>query len=177
MNENESVTVVVTRRVMPGRKPDYLDWVRGIEQVARRYPGHQGTTSKVQGDNDKCHVVFRFDTIEHLRDWEESPERAEWVAKLEGIVEGDSRIERLTGLEVLFAGQPHPKAHKMVLVLTAAIFMLVVGLNPLFLLLAGALPTVPDWLLILVRVVVQVLLLVYFIMPRVTRWLAPWLAR
>ncbi|MEZ5562933.1 MAG: antibiotic biosynthesis monooxygenase [Gammaproteobacteria bacterium] len=177
MNDNDSVTVVVTRRVMPGRKQDYLDWVRRIGEVARRYPGHQGTTSQVQGDDDKCHVVFRFDTIEHLRAWEESPERAEWVAKLEGIVEGDSHIERLTGLEVLFAGQPYPKAHKMALVLTVAIFVLVVSLNPLFLLLAAALPAIPAWLLILIKVAVQVLLLVYFIMPRVTRWLAPWLAR
>lgn len=177
MSDNESVTVVVTRRVMPGRKPDYLDWVHEIGQVARRYPGHQGTTSKFQGENDKCHVVFRFDTIEHLRDWEESPERAEWVAKLDGIVEGDSHIKRLTGLEFLFAGQAHPKAHKIALVLTAVLFVLVLGLNPLFLLLAGALPVIPDWLLILVRIVVQVFLMVYFIMPRVTRWLAPWLAR
>ena len=76
MNDQESVTAVVTRRIVPGRKPDYLAWVDKVKEIASQYPGHQGTTYKIRGDNNVCHVIYRFDTIEHLRDWETSDERA-----------------------------------------------------------------------------------------------------
>ena len=77
MNNQESVTAVVTRRIVPGRKPDYVGWVHQIENVARRFPGHQGVTYKEPRELGEYHVVFRFDTVEHLRDWEESAERRE----------------------------------------------------------------------------------------------------
>lgn len=176
-SDEQSVTAVVTRKIVPGRKQDYLAWVGDVEQVAGRFPGYQGTTYKVQGEDNECHVVYRFDTIEHLRDWEESDERAHWAAKLEGIAEGESRIDRLTGLEFLFRGQLHPKAHKMALVLTVTIFLLVVILNPIFSFVASALPTVPESVLLLARVILQVVLLTYMIMPRIMRILTPWLTR
>ena len=177
MNNQESVTAVVTRRIVPGRKPDYVDWVHQIENVARRFPGHQGVTYKEPGELGECHVVFRFDTVEHLRDWEESAERREWIAKLEGIVEGEERIHRLTGLEFLFANQPHPKAYKMVLVLSIVIFIMQQILTPVVAFLFNALPDTPDWGVLLFRVVLQVILLTYVVMPPITRCLAPWLAR
>ncbi|HEY9098018.1 MAG TPA: hypothetical protein VIN38_04030 [Thiobacillus sp.] len=175
--DEQSVTAVVTRRIVPGREPDYLAWAYEVEQVAARFPGHQGITYKLQGEDNECHAVFRFDTVEHLLDWEESDERKHWTAKLDGIVEGEARIDRLTGLEFLFQDQLHPKAHKMALVLTAAIFLIVVILNPFFSFLATTMPATPEWLLLLVRVILQVLLLTYLIMPRVMRILAPWLRR
>jgi len=176
-SDEQSVTAVVTRRIVPGRKADYLAWVHGVEEVASRFPGHQGTTYKTKGQDNEYHVVYRFDTVEHLRDWEESEERRHWIEKLHGIVEGETRTDRLTGLEFLFRNQLHPKAHKMTLVLTVTIFFLVVLLNPVFLFLAEAMPGVPGWLLILFRVILQVVLLTYLIMPRIMRVLAPWLSR
>lgn len=176
-NDERSVTAIVTRKIVPGRKPDYRDWVHQVGEVARQFPGHQGTTYKVKGDADECHVVFRFDTIEHLQAWEHSDERRHWQGKLEGIVEGEERFKRLTGLEFLFRDQHHPKAHKMVLVLTGIIFCLVLVLNPIFSYLAASLPGIPDLLWLLIRTAFQITLLTYLIMPSVSRVLAPWLAR
>lgn len=175
--DEQSVTVVVTRRIVPGRQSDYLAWLHKVEEVVSRFPGYRGTTYKTQGGDNECHVVFRFDTVEHLRDWEESDERMHWRAKLDGIVEGESRIDRLTGLEFLFRDQLHPKAHKMAFVLTVTIFLIVVILNPVFSFLTATMPTVPEWILLLVRVILQVLLLTYLVMPRIMRILAPWLRR
>jgi len=177
MNEQESVTAVVTRRIVPGRKPDYIDWVHQVENVAHRFPGYRGVTYQEPGELGECHVVFRFDTVEHLRDWEKSAERREWVAKLKGIVEGEERVHRLTGLEFLFANQLHPKAHKMALVLSVVIFTMQLVLTPLYAFLFNMLPAIPEWGVLLFRVVFQVILLTYVIMPPVTRYLAPWLAR
>ncbi len=176
INESDSVTAVVTRKIVRGRKPDYVTWVHDVEHVANQFPGHQGTTYKVPGENRECHVIFRFDTVEHLRNWEESEERKHWISKLEGIVEGETRVDRLTGIEFLFRDQLHPKAHKMVFVLTLVIFSLSFILNPLFSQLTATWSAVPDWLWTLIQVVVQLILLTYMIMPSVTRSLATWLA-
>lgn len=176
-SDARSVTTIVTRKIIPGRKADYREWVHQVGAVAERFPGHQGTTYKLKGDGDECHVVFRFDTIEHLRAWEESAERKHWQGKLGGIVQGEERIKRLTGLEFLFRDQYHPKAHKMALVLTATIFCLVLIFNPAFAFLTGAFPVIPDLLWILVRTALQVVLMTYVIMPPLSRLLAPWLNR
>ncbi|MFD2190748.1 antibiotic biosynthesis monooxygenase [Pistricoccus aurantiacus] len=177
MNESNSVTAVITRCVIPGREQDYRTWVHDVGQVVKQFPGHQGVTYKVPGEGNECHVIFRFDTVEHLQDWEESKERKHWLGKLEGIVEGEPRVDRLTGIEFLFRDQLHPKAHKMVFVLTIVVFLLSLVLGPLFSMLNTALPFVPDWLLLLARVVVQISLLTYVFMPSITRLLATWLAR
>ena len=177
MSDQESVTAIVTRRIVPGRKSEYADWVHQVGEVASTFPGHQGVTYKVKGEKGECHVVFRFDTIEHLRDWEESDERRHWLAKIEHLVEGEERIKRLTGLEFLFAGQLHPKAHKMALVLIVVIYTMLTILSPLVALLFSVLPDVPQWLILLFRVALLVVLMTYFIMPAVTRLLMPWLTR
>ncbi|WP_048306771.1 hypothetical protein [Halomonas sp. PR-M31] len=177
MNENHSVTAVITRCVIPGREQDYRTWVHDVGQVVKQFPGHRGITYKIPGEGNECHVIFRFDTVEHLQDWEESEERKHWLGKLEGIVKGESRVDRLTGIEFLFRDQLHPKAHKMVFVLTVVVFSLSSVLTPLFSLLNAALPIVPGWLWALAQVVVQLLLLTYVIMPHITRLLATWLAR
>lgn len=177
MSDKESVTAVVTRRIAPDRKPEYEDWVHRVGEVAGRFPGHQGVTYKVKGENGECHVVFRFDTVEHLRNWETSAERRKWVAKIEHLVEGEERIKRLTGLEFLFADQLHPKAHKMALVLIVVIFTLLMVLSPLVSFLFSAWPGLPGWLSQLFQISLLVLLMTYFIMPRVTRLLMRWLTR
>lgn len=177
MNESGSVTAVVTRRIVRGRKPDYKTWVHDVEHVANQFPGHMGVTYKIPGDDNECHVIFRFDTVEHLRNWEKSEERKHWTAKLDGIVEGETRVHRLTGIEFLFRDQLHPKAHKMVLILAVVIFSLSSILSPFFSQFGFAWPAVPGWIWRLTQVVLQVLLLTYFVMPRITRLLVTWLAR
>ena len=177
MNENDSVTAVITRQIVAGRKPDYLAWVHEVEHVLNQFPGHQGVTYKVLGEGPECHVIFRFDTVEHLRGWEESAQRKHWTEKLDGIVEGEARVDRLTGLEFLFRNQLHPKAHKMVLVLATVIFSLSLILNPPFSQLKYSLPVVPDLAWLLVQIVLQISLLTYAIMPGITRLLVTWLAR
>lgn len=37
--DEQSVTAVVTRKIVPGRKQDYLAWVGDVEKIAARFPG------------------------------------------------------------------------------------------------------------------------------------------
>ncbi|MCW8836763.1 MAG: antibiotic biosynthesis monooxygenase [Rhodospirillales bacterium] len=173
------VTVAISRRVKPGREADYEQWIAGIVEAAAGYPGNMGVNVlRPRGRAQKDYVIiFRFDSEDHLKGWEKSAERASWLEKIEGIVIGEDKVERVTGLEFWFtlpevpAGAP-PSQHKMALVLVVVVFFLVLALN----LAAGPwLNTLPFLAHIFVVVLFQVLLMTYVIMPRVTRILRPWL--
>jgi antibiotic biosynthesis monooxygenase (ABM) superfamily enzyme len=172
------VTVTVRRRVKPGREAEYEAWLKHISGVAGRFTGHMGVNViRPDGVRHKDYVtIVRFDTYRHLRDWEESPERAELTVQLEGLVEGEARVQRVTGLEFWFtlpeapAARP-PSPHKMALVLVV-VFGLVVSIHLAF---GTWLAQLPGLVRIAVVVVAQVLLVTYLIMPQVTRLLRPWL--
>ena len=173
------VTVTVSRRVKPGREAGYEAWLKHISGVAGRFPGHMGVNViRPDGVRHKDYVtIVRFDSYRHLRHWEESPERAELIGQLEGLVAGEARVQRVTGLEFWFtlpeapAASP-PSPHKMALVLVVVVFGVVVSIQLAF----GAwLAQLPMLVRIGVVVVAQVLLMTYIIMPQVTRLLRSWL--
>ena len=173
------VTVTISRRVKPGREAEYEAWLHEATAVASTFPGHMGVNFiRPDGTQQKDYVtIFRFDTYRHLRDWEESPERAESLEGLKGLVEGEAQVQRVTGLEFWFtlpevpSGAP-PSPHKMALVLIVVVFSSVVSINLIF----GAwLAQLPMLARIGVVVVGQVLLMTYLIMPLVIRLLRPWL--
>lgn len=148
--------------------------------MAQTFPGHMGVSTLPPSDvtDGDYVIIFRYDTYENLCAWEESEERAEWLKKLEGLVEGEARIQRVTGLEFLFplaevpAATPPPSPHKMAIVLIAVVFCLVTAINMLF---GHWLAQLPLFLRIFVLVTLQVLLMTYVVMPRVTALLKPWL--
>ena len=173
--DDKSVTVVITRTVISGREDDYREWANGISQISARQPGHLGATLRGPTESNEFHIIFRFDTVEHLRSWEQSQERADWTAKLEGIVEGAERIEKYCGLEFLFdsKGAEIPK-YRMAIVLIAIVFLMLFILRPVVgMVLTGISPT----LQLLITVILQVLLMTYLVMPTVYRLLGRWLRK
>ncbi|MGI9295019.1 MAG: antibiotic biosynthesis monooxygenase [Pseudomonadales bacterium] len=170
---DQSVTVVVTRRVVPGREADYKQWAAEIGQVSERFPGHLGATLQGPTDANEYHIIFRFDTVEHLRHWENSNERAELIEKLSQIVEGEARVERYCGLEFLFSSAVAPvQKYKMALVLTGVVFLMILILRPIV---ATVFPGLPATAQLFVTVMIQVAAMTYIVMPYVTRLLKNWL--
>ena len=175
--ETGPVTISVARRVAPGREGDYEEWLRGITAEALRFPGHMGVNvlRPTKGSNDYV-TIFRFDTYEHSRAWEESPVRAAWLDRLEGIVEGEDQVRKATGLEFWFSlpelPAAHPSPHKMALVLIVVVFTLLMLINAVLAPLTGDWPAV---LRLFVAVCLQVSLMTYLVMPRVTLLLKSWL--
>ncbi len=171
------VTISVARQVVPGRERDYEDWVKGITAEAVKYPGHMGIN--VIRPTPGCQeyiTIFRYDNYEHSKAWEESDVRAEWLEKLDGIVEGESEYRKGTGLEFWFSlpelPMAHPSPHKMALVLLIVVFVLVSAIRYLISTFA---PGWPPVLQLFVTVFCQVMLMTYVVMPRVTRALRSWL--
>jgi len=160
-----------------GREADYEEWVKGITAEALKYPGHMGVNViKPTSASREYVTIFRFDTYQHQRAWEDSQQRADWLERLNGLVEGEDSVRNGTGLEFWFSlpelPMAHPSPHKMALVLLIVVFSLVVMLNYL---LASFVVGWPYFARVLLVVFLQVTLMTYLVMPRVTRLLQAWL--
>lgn len=172
---SDPVTILVRRKVVPGREADYEDWLaRLTEGVASQFPGYLGTEFHRPGADGAYRSVFRFDSIEHLEAFERSGFRSQMLVEAEPLFAASAAWERMTGLEFWFdppAGikVPQPSPHRMALVLIAVVFCLVLMLN----LVLG--PFMTGWPLafrILATVTIQVGLMTYVIMPRLTPLIA-----
>ena len=177
--EEGPVTVSIARKVRPGREANYDKWVSDIVAAAATYPGHLGASvlrPSPQTDG-KYVIIYRFDTYAHCRAWEASALRQERLAQLEGIVEGEDDVKSVTGLEFWFdlpqvpaAARPAP--HKMALTLTVVVYLM---LSIVQWVLSPVTAGLPDPVALFVVVAVQVVLLTYVVMPRVTQLLKGWL--
>ncbi len=179
--DNNPVTISVSRRVVPGREAEFEDWIRGIAEAASHFEGQQGLSilRPSEKTGGRYVMIYRFDNYEHAAAWETSPERSEWIAKLEGISDGDADRKSETGLEVWFdmpeipAAVPPPR-HKMAVVLIVVIFALVFALQVF---LVPFMTGWPRWAQTLSIVTIQVVSMTYLIMPIITLLLKPWLFR
>jgi len=173
---NEPITVTVARTVLPDNRAAFEDWADGIQSRMSHYPGHLGSTMLSPGaGEDEYHIVYRFADAETLHNWEQSEERAQWLVKLEEMVESE-RFAHVTGLETWFTlpdrADQRPPRWKMVTVTSAVIFALQLPIQ------AFLLSTLLDWPLVLRTAVMSLamtLLMTYLVMPRVTRLLRRWL--
>ena len=172
----EPVTVTVSRRVAPGRESEFEDWAAKLTSVGARFPGFLGAGLLRPGHvGQDWHVVYRFDSPEHLAAWEGSPDRADVLTGGEHLME-TTGVHKVTGLETWFAlpgrTAPAPPRWKMFLTTLAAIWGLQlvvnVGLKPV----ADAWP-VPLRLAFYVGIVTAAM--TWLVMPVLARVLARWL--
>jgi uncharacterized protein len=170
----EPVTVTIARRVAPGREAEFEAFSSALTRAATTHPGFLGAGMLRPGHvGEPWHVVFRFDSIDHLRAWELSPERAELLASGEDLVRSTD-VQRVTGLETWFAlpsrTAPAPPRWKMFVVSVVGIFVLQLVFN--LVLQPFALPVVLRVALVAVAVTG---LMTWLVMPRLARLLQDWL--
>ena len=179
ITSQEPVTVSIARRVRPGKEQAYESWVRQIIAAVSRYPGHLGVAvlRPVPGGRADYVLVDRFDSLQHQQAWEQSAERAGFLQRLADLTEGEERIQKVSGLEFWFSlpevpAEAVPRRHRMTLVITLAVFVLGMTLNGLF---GGVLAQLPLVARVAVLSIVQVLVLSYLLMPRLTALFKQWL--
>ncbi len=175
----EPVTVVVTRRVRRGSEKAYERWLERLRDGAQNLPGYLGAQvyPPAEGEPPVYTSVFRFDSIDHLRNFESSELRREALNQVTDLVEEDAVWSRLTGLELWFtppAGTvvPQPSRLRMALLMIAVVYLLVLSIGYLV---GQLLSAAPLPLRLLVTITIEVFLMTYVLMPRLTRWLARWI--
>lgn len=176
---SESVTVVVARRAKRGREADLEEWLGGVSADAADAPGHIAveTFPPRPPVQPEYVTVFRFDSQANLDSWLESPARQQWTDRLPELVEGEPRLQAITGLEGWFADPGTtrmPPRWKMTLATGVVIYLFAMLLHLLFGRWLAALPVVVRSALTVTTTLVA---MTYVVMPRVTRVLRPWLYR
>ncbi|NTV10534.1 MAG: antibiotic biosynthesis monooxygenase, partial [Zoogloea sp.] len=83
MSAPEAVVRIAHRRARPGCAPAYEEVVRAMFADARKYPGFLGAELiPPKHDGEEYRVVTRFASEADLARWNDSPERAEWHARM-----------------------------------------------------------------------------------------------
>jgi uncharacterized protein len=187
------ITVIVSRTAKRGKIKEFEDWMDGIVHESLKFEGHLGVDviRPVEHSKPEYVIIFRFNTLDNLLKWERSQVRKEWLEKSKDVVEGEDKVQKLTGLEFWFtpssahrtehevnnneaSGQPVnlPPRYKMAIVTAGIVFVLLNTLIPQIEQLTAPLPLVLSSLL---GVIIMVFLMTYLIMPSVTKLLKPWL--
>lgn len=179
----EVATSLVTRRPRADRVAEFEQVLSRTISAAAGFPGHLGVTVLKPSEKGPggYRLVVKFDSEAALKRWQQSPEAAEWFAQLAALEESPAVFEQVTGLESWFelpggegesARLLHPTRHKMLLVTWLGSF-------PTISVLIWALwPLIGQWPLLARTALLSalmVVLLTYFVMPALVRWLSHWL--
>lgn len=178
-DKGQHVTAVITHRVRTGREDGYEAWIKGIAAAARQFEGHWGVNilRPQPGATSDYVIVLQFDSCSNLNAWLNSEVRKGWIDRVQPLIQAQESVQVLTGLEGWFqlpkqAGPAAPKRYKQAILVWVGVMMVSLLVQPL---LAPVLQYLPWPLRVGVSVAITVVLLSYFIMPRLTRWFKGWL--
>jgi antibiotic biosynthesis monooxygenase (ABM) superfamily enzyme len=171
ISHEKAVTVVISRRVLPGHDRDYTAWVHRLVDSAIEAPGNTGATMLTPGPNKAglYHVVLRFADYDSMHSWEDSYERQKLSHEADAF---STRIRQEgTGLETWFTLPEHPEftpppPWKIFLITSMAAYVLTLIIIPIeqhFL-------KWPFPLLNIVTSIVMVGILTWAVMPVLSRY-------
>ena len=166
------LTVLVTRRVDPAHHASFLHWLNTGTALAACHPGFLGcgTFAPPAGSHD-WQIVFRYHDQASLEHWQSSPDRLAWLAEGAALVHaGEARCA--TGLDSWFAASPPPR-WKQAVVIWMAFFPVSLAVNAW---LGDALARLPLLTRVLLMTMALTPLMVFVLVPLLTRLLRPWLA-
>jgi len=179
MGATSEVVSVIRHEVRPGSEARYEAWIDEVVPVAKVFPGHEGVTVVRPPDGSRTYTtVVRFDALEHLQAWLQSPTRQRLLDAIEPHLSHADVPEIRTGFEFWLTPPDHarrvPRPWKQFALVLSAIFPLSLAVPRL---LAPVTAPLPGAFGGLVVAAVIVALLTWVIMPRYTRLVASWLYR
>jgi antibiotic biosynthesis monooxygenase (ABM) superfamily enzyme len=127
-----AVTTVIDRIPRAGMEAQLEQSIKNLIVAAMRLSGNLGVTviRPSLPARPGFRIIYRFDSCEHLRTWEESDEYVRLKSIADGYTQGEPRRQVLMGLETWFTlpaqtGAPHPRRGRMTVVTWIGIFPLV----------------------------------------------------
>lgn len=168
--------MLIARHVAPGSEPAFEEWAASLTAAATRFTGFLGAGLLRPGAvGADWHVIFRFDSPDHLAAWENSPVRQAILARGEELMR-TTGVQRITGLETWFAlpgrTAPPPPRWKMFLVSFAGMYVLQLCV---YLTLGPMARSWPLPLRLALFVPIVSALMTWAVMPRLARLLERWL--
>ena len=175
-----AVTKIIDRIPRPGMAQPLEQAIKNLIAAALRFPGHLGVTvtRPALPMQPGFRLVYRFDTGEHLRSWEESDEHARLATVADRFTQGEPQRTVLSGLEAWCtlpgapAATPPPRG-KITIVTWLGIFPLVYAFGNL----VGVIlpPDAPRILRIAIVTILVVATMSYVVGPLLTRLFRKWL--
>ncbi|WP_434811437.1 antibiotic biosynthesis monooxygenase [Microbacterium sp. bgisy189] len=190
----DPITVAIERRIDPVRTAEATSWMQAGTDLAATFPGFLGSGWVRAGeDSERWYMLYRFRDISTLEAWEQSSPRRWWLDSGSAFAR-EERTERRTGIEGWFDAplgelvQAQVATGSIATAPTApprwkqavAIWL---GFFPTNALGTWGLGLIPGFaeLPLVARVAISTAiftpLMVYLVLPWVTRLLRPWLHR
>lgn len=177
--KTEPVTTIVQHEILEGREADFEAWSEKIRSACRKYDGYLGTEviKPVEGDKNNYVCIFRFDSFNNLEVWMDSAERKTIVAEAGEFSARGPHYHQYQSLEFLFtgegAGAKPPSREKMAFVTYLGLIPPVYFIPPLI----TEYVTGNAFLGTLASLGIITPMMVYMIMPILTKIAAKWLYR
>jgi antibiotic biosynthesis monooxygenase (ABM) superfamily enzyme len=177
----EQATLMITARPAAGAEAEWERICHQTTLAVSKFPGHLGTTVlRPPRDSDGTyHIVVKFDTVDHLEGWRNSPERAMWVGRMRALEAAPRSDVTVSGLETWFeqpghGGQPltAPPKWKMAIVVWIAVYATVL---PLLSVIRPLLGGHPRLLASAVGAAASVILMTWIVMPLLSWLFRGWL--
>lgn len=179
MEENEPITVIVSRRVKPDKLAEFELLTEEMTARASRFSGYLGATlfKPSSSIDPEYRLMFKFRDLSSLKSWEASPERAEILGKIEGLLISHTEREQVSGLITWFtmpSSNPltPPPRYKMTLISWLGLYPAVTFIFWLF---GPWLANVPLLIRTFMVTAVVIVLMTYCLMPFMTKSFAFWL--
>lgn len=178
---DESITIVITRRVRPGREKAFERAVHDWIPRAIAFPGHLGAFllhPHATADSSRGReygAVLRFRSLDLWNAFRESPEYREFLESIRPDLLEVPRTEAATGLEAWFrwTGTTLPPPRWKMAIVTWVGVCLTVGV--LGILLGPQMSEWPPLARLLTMNAAVVAVLTWGVMPCLTRWTHGWL--
>jgi hypothetical protein len=178
MHSDPPVTVDVMQSVKLGKEHEFEILLKQIISAASNFEGYLGASVFRPNEQHELEyrIIFKFDRLEHLKQWENSPTRQKLLARAKELTINEGKFSIITGLETWFTlptrpGMKAPPRYKMVLVTGIAIF----AINQVLALLPLSWLPLPSLIQLLILILITTTLMTYVVMPRLTKLLAWWL--
>lgn len=174
----EPVTAVISVRVDPEHRDEYLELYHEIDDAMSRAPGFVRTEmfEPVAGVQEDTVVVFTFDGREHLDAWLSSAERRAILERMQPYIATPHTVTVVGGFGGWFdlGDAQATKRWKQATVVLLGLYPTVMFLT-----------LIDDWILpdpwlpvdVLIGNAIGVAILTWLVMPPLTRWLSAWLSR
>jgi len=180
--ENLGASVVISHHILDGKQKEYEKWLDEIIPISNKADGFIDLqiVKPIPKLTFVYTVIIRFDTIDHLRNWMESPARRVLIEKATPFFRKNDRYRINSGLDFLFETKNEenkvPVRWKQYLATWSAIYPLSL-LVPLLLFPLLRYLNIPlnHYFDALVNSGCVVLLMVYVVMPNYTKLIKKWL--